>query len=385
MSTDHQQPDIQIPGVRYVKRDVYDVEATTLDGETTYREVKRTVRVPAPPRDWDLVLVRGLVGCAFLTTALSLSWSTVSIGGLLARSASEIAAYSVAVVFDAAWLSCGVREWLDRRDPDRAKTARRAGWAALILTMAAITAHGVVANEVVSGLVGATVSALAKAMWSNVLGYYAVPLDDGMAHHLLTRRRRIAVKLALGPERRRLAAMEATEQLLYGGQTDDPHVTRYEASTPAPMPEQAPASAVSGPVSGQVPPVSAAAAVLPLVPEVTQPVPAPAAPVPGQAPPVSAPVSGQPTAHAAAPAPPVPPVPPVPPEAVQQETPVPPVTDISRPSIASIVRKTLAANPKARDAELLDEVKKSGHPDRLNLADTVRRTARRIDPTRKAS
>ncbi|MGJ5693804.1 hypothetical protein ACM6RM_11570, partial [Streptomyces pratensis] len=139
MSTDHDQhqqgvPPMDIPGVRYVKRKVFDLEATTLDGETTYREVERTVRVPAPPRDWDLVLVRGLIGGALLVTALSLVWSTDSIGSLLDRSASTLAAYSVAVVFDVAWLSCQAREWLDRRDPERAKIPRRFGYLFLVVT-----------------------------------------------------------------------------------------------------------------------------------------------------------------------------------------------------------------------------------------------------------
>ncbi|WP_413808162.1 hypothetical protein [Streptomyces sp. OE57] len=283
MSTDNQhQPDMQIPGVRYVKRTVYDLEATTLDGETTYREVERTIRVPAPPRDWDLFLVRGLIGGALLVTTLSLIWSTNSIGGLLALSASAIAAYSVAVIFDVAWLSCQAREWLDRRDPERAKIPRRFGYVALIVTMAAIVVHGYVLGELASGLVGAAVSGLAKAMWINVLGYYAVPLDPGMAHHLLTRRRRIAVKLALGKERRELAAMEAYERLLYGQQGGDAQVARIESGMAAPEPTVSPAvpgvPSASAPVS--LPHTPAAPAAPTASPVSPQAAPVPPAPVP---------------------------------------------------------------------------------------------------------
>lgn len=286
MSTDN-KPTMPIPGVRYVKRKVTDVEATTLDGETTYREVERTVRVPAPPRDWDMVLVRGLITAAIISTGLSAYWTTDSIGGLLSRTSSASAAYAVAAIFDLAWLHCQAREWLDRRDPERAKVPRRAGYVFLAVTMGAIIAHGAVEHELTSGVVGAVVSVLAKGMWINVLGYYAVPLDKGMAHHLLTRRRRIAVRLALGKERRELAAMEAYERLLYGQAGGDVQVTRYETSamTPAspvspqvpPMPlpyvqtiQHAPAPAPTGdtaiPLSPQVPPVPA-----PSVPPVSAP------------------------------------------------------------------------------------------------------------------
>ncbi|MFB7496049.1 hypothetical protein ACFC09_15380 [Streptomyces sp. NPDC056161] len=295
MSTDN-QPNMPIPGVRYVKQKVYGTEATTLDGETTYREVERTVRVPAPPRDWDLVLVRGLITGALLVTGLSAYWSTDSIGGLLSRSGSEVAAYSVAVIFESTWLSCQAREWLDRRDPERAKIPRRFGYAALAVTMAAIIAHGAVEHEVTSGIVGAVVSALAKAMWINVLGYYAVPMDPGMAHHLLTRRRRIAVKLALGAERRQLAAMEAYERLLYGQTAGDVQVARIETGT-APETTVFPAVPAVSPVS--LPHAPAAPAV---------PAPAPAAPAASPVSPQAAPVppAPAPTETASAPVSPAP-------------------------------------------------------------------------------
>jgi hypothetical protein len=285
VSTDNQhQPEMQVPGVRYVKRKVYDVEATTLDGETTYRDVERTVRVPAPPRDWDIILVRGLISGALLVTALSLVWSTNSIGGLLDRSASALAAYSVAIIFDVVWLSCQAREWLDRRDPDRAAVPRRFGYVALAATMAAIVVHGHVEQELASGIVGAAVSGLAKAMWINVLGYYAVPLDPGMAHHLLTRRRRIAVKLAIGADRRQLQAMEAYERMLYGQAPEDVQVARMETT--------------ASPAALAVPRTSSPASL-------SYGTATPAAPVPAPAAPAEFPVSPQ-----AAPVPP-PPVPPV--------------------------------------------------------------------------
>ena len=130
----------KVPGVRYVKTTVYDVEARTFEGETSYRQVPRTVWVPAPPRDWDALVARALVCAAILGTVLSLGWSTDSIGHLLDRTGSDVTAYAVAVVFDVVWLACQAREWLEREYPERAEGARAGGYVCLLLAMAAIFA-----------------------------------------------------------------------------------------------------------------------------------------------------------------------------------------------------------------------------------------------------
>lgn len=282
----------RVPGVRHVKTTVYDVEARTFEGETTYRQVPRTVWVPAPPRDWDAVVARVLVCAAVLGTVLSVGWSTDSIGTLLSRTASEVTAYSVAIVFDVVWLACQAREWLERDNPDRAAVARRAGYVFLAVAMAAIFANGHRVGEDVAGAAGAVVSALAKFLWVLALGYYAVELDEGTAYDLHTRRQGIAVRLALRASRRRLEAAEAYERHVYGQDGGgDVQVTRYEAPAPAPAGVPAPSPAVPG-----VPPAPA---------PVSLP-PAPAAPaVPAPAPTVS-PVSPQVTPPPAAPIPPVP-------------------------------------------------------------------------------
>lgn len=402
---------MDLPGVRYVKRKVFDLEATTLDGETTYREVERTVRVPAPPRDWDLVLVRGLIGGALLVTALSLVWSTDSIGSLLDRSASTLAAYSVAVVFDVAWLSCQAREWLDRRDPERAKIPRRFGYLFLVVTMVAIGVHGHVEGELESGLVGAAVSALAKGMWINALGYYAVPLDPGMAHHLLTRRRRIAVKLAVSRERRELAAMEAYEGLLYGQQAPEVDVEREPGAPlspavsnraaapalPAPAAPVSPAvpTVPSAPATPVSPPVSVApASVSPTVPAAP---PAPAAPV-SPAVPASAAAPASPAAPAVPPAPASPPVSaapaplspavpavppppaPVPPAPEAQSAPTAPLHAVGGPPAGktAFIRAVLAETPGIDLDDLTAKVRKR-FGDKPDLRKDVRRLRSRIE------
>lgn len=288
-------PPPKIPGVRHVKTTVYDVEATTTDGYTSYRQVPRTEWVPAPPRDWDAVVARALVCAAVLGTALSMGWSTDSIGTLLSRAGSELTAYSVAIVFDVVWLACQGREWLERDNRERAGNARNAGYLFLLIAMAAIFANGYEAGEPVAGVGGAAVSALAKYLWVLALGYYAVDLDEGTAHHLHSRRQGIAVRLALRASRRRLDAAEAYERHVYGDQGGaDVTVARYEARTPAPAAVPAPPAAPS-PVSPPVPPVS--------LPPVQASVPAPApAPAASPASPQAAPVSPAPVPPAPAPA-----------------------------------------------------------------------------------
>nr|WTB35082.1 hypothetical protein OG781_41550 [Streptomyces sp. NBC_00830] len=101
----------------------------------------------------------------------------------------------------------------------------------------------------------------------------------------------------------------------------------------------------------------------------------------------SLPATGEAVAEPAPePAPaPSPPVPPTAGTGGEQQAPVPPVTKIDRQSIAAIIRTAIAHNRKVSDADLVTAVKAAGHPDRPNLADTVRRTALRVDPSRKAS
>lgn len=370
----------KIPGIRYVKQTAYDVEATTVDGETTYRQVPRTVWVPVPPRDWDAVVARALVCAAVLGTLLSVAWSTDSIGHLLNRTGSTVTAYCVAIVFDAVWLGCQAREWLDRREPERARTARNAGYVFLVVAMAAIFANGYEAGETVAGAGGAAVSALAKCLWVLALGYYAVPLDEGTAHHLLTRRRRLTVRLALGAERRRLAAAEAYERLLYGEQGGgDVQVTRYEATPPAPSvppasapvslppvhyaPSPAPAGDTPAPVSPQVP----------LVP--APPVPPMSTPAADTSTPVSPPLSpGVPSTPPQTPAPP-PAVPPA--EPAPEPRPALRVVD-GQQTKTGLIRDVLKERPDITLDELTELVREA-FGDKPNLRKDVGRLRRRIE------
>lgn len=398
----------RVPGVRHVKTTVHDLEARTVDGETTYRRVPRVVWVPAPPRDWDALVARVLVCAAVLGTVLSVGWSTDSIGQLLSRTGSELTAYSVAIVFDVVWLACQAREWLERDDPDRAAGARRAGYVFLAFAMAAIFAHGHRMGEDLAGAAGAVVSALAKFLWVLALGYYAVDLDEGTAYDLHTRRQGIAVRLALRASRRRLEAAEAYERQVYGQDGDpDVQVTRYEAPAPVPgVPAPSPAVPAVPPAPSPVslPPVQAppaAPAPAPVVSPVSPQV-APAATTP--VPLVSAP-AGDTVAHSGGTPSPWAPAP----EDTSRErvlksfglpleqpggTPAPaapaapaaPVRHLpaagGQQSKTGFIRDALAANPAITLDELTDKVR-AEFGDKRDLRKDVSRLRRRI--TKEAS
>src|SRR5690349_17708390 len=148
----------------------------TVDGETEMVLDREIVEVPAPPADWDQrVRIAITIGACVLVTA-SLTWTTASVGALLAMSTVAAVAYAAGVAFDASWILCMGAEWLLRSDPDRAALPRRAGHVALAVSMGAVYAHGQLTGEWVVGAVGAAVSALAKGGWMIAMRVHARPL-----------------------------------------------------------------------------------------------------------------------------------------------------------------------------------------------------------------
>ncbi|MFG3085109.1 protein transporter Sec31 [Streptomyces parvulus] len=176
----------------------------TVDGVTELVLDTEYIDVPAPPRDWDqLVRSAVTIGAVILVTA-SLVWTTASIGDLLAAVTLPVVAYAAAVAFDASWIMCMAVEWLLRYDPKRAKMAQRAGWGALAVSMAAVFAHGHVADEWVIGAVGALVSGLAKGGWTMAMRVHARPLDPRTQQWVEARRAKVDGQLAMIPVRRDL-------------------------------------------------------------------------------------------------------------------------------------------------------------------------------------
>ncbi|MEV8394808.1 MULTISPECIES: hypothetical protein [unclassified Streptomyces] len=189
---------------------------TEIDGEP--RETPETyhVQVPVPPRDWDRILLRSVTAAAVGVTALSIVWSTASIGDLLAGATVAAIAYGAAAVFDSAWIACLIIEWLERYDQSRAAVARKAGYVALGVAVLAIGAHGWKTGDPATAGVGAAVSIIAKGLWVVVMRHFAVPLGEGVESWLFQRRQEITAERALSGELRRLQADQAYTRVVYG-------------------------------------------------------------------------------------------------------------------------------------------------------------------------
>ncbi len=172
---------------------------------------------PGPPRlpfNLDSLLRRTLFTFAVLMTAGAIVWGTVAIGGMLALLAPPWAAYLVAGVFDAGWAACLIAEWILRYDSQRAALPARVGLAMLAVSMAAIIIHGVRAEAVLVGIIGALVSAAAKGVWVIGMHTIRIKLDPKYEAYLNARRQQAGTEqaLALG-ERDRLLTEDRTVKL----------------------------------------------------------------------------------------------------------------------------------------------------------------------------
>jgi hypothetical protein len=213
----------------------------TIDGRTEMVLDRYDVDVPVPPRDWDRTVLAAVTTVAALIGVASIVWSTASIGDLLGRVVIAPAAYAAAAVFDLVWLSCMALEWLARYDQSRAKLPRRAGYVALAVAMAAVGAHGYIADQATIGIVGATVSGLAKGMWTVVLRHHAKPLDSRTQQWVDAQRAQAGGRLAMVAVRRELTRAEsqvAAEQAAIGGTLPEvpetpPEVPEGEENSPA--------------------------------------------------------------------------------------------------------------------------------------------------------
>ncbi|MFI2358166.1 protein transporter Sec31 [Streptomyces anulatus] len=181
----------------------------TIDGTTHLVLDRYKVDVPQPPRDWDRVVLTGVTAAAAVIGVASVVWSTASIGSFLDRVVPlTAAAYAAALVFDLVWLSCMALEWLARYDQERAALPRRAGYVTLGIAMGAVGAHGWISGEVAIGFVAATVSGLAKVLWSVVLRHHAKPLDEFTQQWVDAERAKAGGRLAMLSVHRELTRAE---------------------------------------------------------------------------------------------------------------------------------------------------------------------------------
>lgn len=313
------------PGVKYRKVRRHREETTVIDGVPSTRQVPYDGWEPVPPREWDEMILRGVTGLTIGVTLIAVVATTASVGGLLSGMVPEPVAIGMGVVFTASWLACLAWEWLSRINPEQARPARNAGWVALVISMGAVFTYGQTLDQSWAGAFGACIDLLCKGLWALLIRHHAVPLDAGVAHWVTEQEQKLAGRALLSARLLRLNRRAAYQRAVGGVEFQAAGAILASAQTTQSLP-----------ATGEAP---------------AEPVPEP-----GPAP------SGD-----------------------EQKAPVPTVTEIDRQSIASVVRTAIANNRKVSDADLVTAVKAAGHPDRPNLADTVRRTALRVDPSRKAS
>ncbi|MDJ0460610.1 protein transporter Sec31 [Streptomyces sp. H27-C3] len=180
----------------------------TVDGIPEMVDDEYDVIVPVAPRDWDHIVIRGVLTAAGVMVAISVVWSTASIGDFLARAVYPPIAYLGAVAFGLAWISCMALEWHARYDPARAVLPRRAGNVALLIEMGAVCAHGKVEDSLPVGIAGAVISAVAKGMWTVTLKYQSRPMSKLTQQWFLKREEQITARLALAARQRQLSRTE---------------------------------------------------------------------------------------------------------------------------------------------------------------------------------
>ncbi|MGW6391158.1 hypothetical protein ACWFR1_11775 [Streptomyces sp. NPDC055103] len=364
-----QQP--RVEGVKYRKVRLYREETTVIDGVPSTRRVGYDGWKPVPPREWDELILRGVTGIAVGFMGMAVVSGTASIGGLLDPLVPSVIAYAAGSVFAISWLYCVAIEWLNRTAPERARPAKIAGWFFLVLSMCAVAAYGHTLSQPWAGGFGACIDLVAKGASWLLLREYAVPLDAGVAHWVNEQEQKLAGRALLAGRVRRLNRRAAYQRAVGGTEFQAADAMLTHAETRRSLPEAA-TEPVAEPAPAPAPqPVPA-----------PQAAPAPAAPpVPPVVPPASAPVI--PPTDSGSSVPPVPPADERDDRDDEQQTAVPPVAEITRPAIAAICRQEIGKDVEVTDAALVAAVLAAGHPDKPNLADTVRRSAQRVDPTRK--
>lgn len=95
-------------------------------------------------------------------TLIAIAWAVAAIGDILTAQAHPAFAYSVAALYDAVWLYALAQETAHRRQGSDTQLPKAIGWVFLPLTVAILTAHGLLAGDLLAAAVGALVPILAK-------------------------------------------------------------------------------------------------------------------------------------------------------------------------------------------------------------------------------
>lgn len=201
------------------------------------------VEVPVAPHDWDRIVFNGAMVAAISFTAVSVGWSAVSGGALLATTAPGWIAYPAALAYDAAWITCMALEWLSRYDADRAQLPRRLGYLALLIAMGVICTHGVLTAGVAEGIAGSVISLIAKGLWALVLRHTSQALPYRTREWLKVSRAEIGAQLAIASQQRDLLRTQAQHAALVAA-TGDTVAPVATPATPVALPAVAPAATV---------------------------------------------------------------------------------------------------------------------------------------------
>ncbi|MFF0094183.1 hypothetical protein ACFYSF_30075 [Streptomyces canus] len=205
----------------------------TIDGKTHDVTETYSVDVPVPPPDWDARIQRGIGVSIALFVAAALAFSAAAIGGLLSGVFPGWSSYLVAAGFDLAWVTCMALEYRLRYEPQKARSARRAGWAALCLSMALIAAEGAVHGSFWIGLGGSAVSLIAKGLWALSMKSLAPELDPASAQWVQKEQAEAGAEMATVAVRRQLHRTRARIREESAAIASDGSVTALEWRTPA--------------------------------------------------------------------------------------------------------------------------------------------------------
>jgi hypothetical protein len=176
----------------------------TVAGITVDVVKQRQTSQPVLPRDWDRAALRTVTGLVLALTTVAVVWSTVSIGNVLGGGVG----YLAATVFDAAWATCLLLEWMARFSPAKRTFPRNLGWLLLVITMGAIFWNGILSGSVAMAVVGAFVSFAAKVLWLGVTKHVDKELSDADAQWVAAQISAANAAMAVGQVRRQAARIE---------------------------------------------------------------------------------------------------------------------------------------------------------------------------------
>lgn len=179
----------------------------TIGGTTHLIEETYTEQVPVLPRDWDTIALRSALGFVLALTVVGIVWSTVSIGSILGGGVG----YAAATIFDAAWLTVLLLEWLSRFDAQKRAFPRKAGVVLVAVAAGAIFWHGMLAggaSGVALAVVGASVSVVSKVLWLAVFRHIDRPISRQDAAWVAAEESRISAQEAVTTVRLRASKAE---------------------------------------------------------------------------------------------------------------------------------------------------------------------------------